>query len=56
MYMEPLQDTIRKYLLRWAGHVRRVEHTRLLKKIPFENVIEGKKTPGKPNYLMDKKD
>jgi hypothetical protein len=45
--MEPLEDTIRKYRLRWAGHVRRMDHTRLPKKILFGTVAEGKKSAGK---------
>ncbi len=36
--MEPLGDTIRKYRLSWAGHVRRIDDTRLSKKILFETV------------------
>jgi hypothetical protein len=36
--MEPLEDTIRKYRLRWAGHVRRMDDTRLPKKILFETL------------------
>ncbi len=36
--MEPLEDTIRKYRLRWAGHVRRMDGTRLPKKIEKEQV------------------
>ena len=46
--MEPLEDTIRKYRLRWAGHVRRMDDTRLPKKILFGNVAGGKKSAGKP--------
>jgi hypothetical protein len=46
--MEPLEDTIKKYLLRWAGHVRRMDDTRLQKKILFGTVTRGKKSAGKP--------
>jgi hypothetical protein len=45
--MEPLKDTIRKYRLRWAGHVRRMDETRLPKKILFGAVAGGKKSAGK---------
>ncbi len=46
--MEPLEDTIRKYRLRWTGHVRRMDDTRLPKKILFGTVTGGKKSAGKP--------
>jgi hypothetical protein len=45
--MEPLEDTIRKYRLRWAGHVKRMDDTRL-KKILFGTLVGGKKSAGKP--------
>jgi hypothetical protein len=45
--MEPLEDTIRKYRLGWAGHVRRMDDTRLPKKILFGTVAGGKKSAGK---------
>jgi hypothetical protein len=40
--MEALEATIRKYRLRWAGHVRRMDDTRL-----FGSVAGGKKSAGK---------
>ncbi len=42
--MEPLEDTIRKNRLRWAGHVRRMDDTQLPKKILFGTVTGGKKS------------
>jgi hypothetical protein len=40
--MEPLEGTVRKY------RVRRMDDTRLPKKILFETVARGKKSAGKP--------
>jgi hypothetical protein len=45
---EQVEDTIRKYRLRWAGHVRRMDDTRLQKKILLRTVAGRKKSAGKP--------
>ncbi len=45
--MVTLEDTIRKYRLRWAGHVRRMDDTQLPKKILFGPVAGGKKSAEK---------
>ncbi len=45
--MESREDTVRKYRLRWAGHVRRMDDTWLPKKILFVTVAGGKKVVGK---------
>jgi hypothetical protein len=45
--MKPLEDTISKYRLRWAGHVRKMDDTRLPKKILFGTVTGGKESAGK---------
>ena len=47
----PLGYLVRKYRLRWAGHVARMEDTRILKMVLFGE-IEGRGTrpPGRPRY------
>jgi hypothetical protein len=51
--MCPLEDVIRKYRLRWAGHVRRMDDNRLPKKVLFGEIKGGSKGRGrqKKNWM-----
>lgn len=49
----PLEDLVRKNRLRWAGHVRRLDESRLPKKVLFGSLNMGKTSRGRPkkNWL-----
>ena len=55
---QPLENQVRKYRLRWLGHVRRMDDTRLPKKILFGETQGGRKGRGRPkkNWLDCVKD
>ena len=44
----PLETTIRMYRLRWAGHVRRMQDSRLPKMVLFGRLIGEEKLRGRP--------
>ena len=46
--MQSLENYVRYYRLRWAGHVRRMDDSRLPKIVLFEE-IAGSKGRGRPN-------
>ena len=46
--MPSLENMVRKYRLRWAGHVRRMDDYRLPKKMLFGRVVEGKQRSERP--------
>ena len=37
--MDPIENIVKMYRLRWAGHVRRMKDTRLTKKVMFGKLI-----------------
>ena len=46
--MRPLENYVRYYRLRWAGHVRRMDESRLPKRVLFGE-IAGSRERGRPN-------
>jgi exonuclease III len=44
----PIEAYVRKYRLRWAGHVRRMEPDRIPKRVLFGELAEGKRARGRP--------
>lgn len=46
--MFPLENYVRKYRLRWAGHVSRMDNSRLPKKTLFGALVEGRRGRGRP--------
>ena len=44
----PMENYVRKYRLRWAGHVRRMEPDRIPKKVLFGELTEGRARVGRP--------
>ena len=45
----PLENVVRKYRLRWAGHVARLENTRIPKMVLFGRIERGgTRPPGRP--------
>jgi len=44
----PMENFVRKFRLRWAGHVRQMEDTRLPKIVLFGDITEGKQKQGAP--------
>ena len=46
--MCPLENMVRKYRLRWLGHVRRMDDSRIPKRVLFGEVVGGKQGPGRP--------
>ena len=46
--MQPLENYVRYYRLRWAGHVRRMDDSRLPKRILFGELAEGSRGRGRP--------
>jgi len=49
--MCPLENYVRKYRLRWAGHVRRMDNDRLPKRILFGEMVDGSRRPGRPKRI-----
>ena len=43
-----MEAYVRKYRLRWAGHVRRMGSNRIPKKVLFGELAEGKRGRGRP--------
>ena len=44
----PIENYVRKYRLRWAGHVRRMDADRIPKKVLFGELVEGRRGRGRP--------
>jgi hypothetical protein len=44
----PVENYVRKYRLRWAGHVRRMEADRIPKKVLFGELVGGGRGRGRP--------
>ena len=45
---DPIDMIMRRYRLRWAGHVRRMPDCRVPKKVMFGNLVGGKRQRGRP--------
>ena len=46
--MWPLENYVRYYRLRWAGHVRRMDDSRLPKRVLFGELARGSRGRGRP--------
>ena len=46
--MRPLENYVRYYRLRWAGHVRRMDDSRLPKMVLFGELAGGSRGRGRP--------
>ena len=50
--MCPLENHVRKYRLRWAGHVSRMDNNRLPKKLSLELPFAGRVIPTVIQFLI----
>ena len=45
---DPIDITIKRYRLRWTGHIRRMPDCRIPKKVMFGRLVGGKRQKGRP--------
>jgi hypothetical protein len=52
--LRPMENYVRYHRMRWAGHVRRMEDSRLPKRVLFGELVGGKRAPGRPRARWEK--